>query len=373
MAIPLLSRRLRLQAFGAIQTAGAANDPLAVRDLRAWPLREPGSGRRYTVLRVDTAGGVSGWGECGEFTRTEFETAKTLATGLPATAYEIAWRKLGPAPRVRAAINMAMLDIAGKAAKAPAYQVLGGPTRSKVRAMAPLEGAAALDRAQAAGFHAFAVPTPATAWRNQGKEYMNKISALMAMMRTAAAPGSEFVLDGKGSLTPGDAQSIATELEKFHLLWFDEPCPPLNFGAVKKIAGENVTPIGIGRFLTGPSGFQNLLAEDAVDILRPDIAVHGISQIRRIAVIGEVNYVAVAPYHNGGPVATAAALQTAASLPNFFIQQIPLPEASGDREMRRAIAGDVEAVSGGFAALPGGHGLGVTVNERALDRYREAA
>lgn len=364
---------MRLQAMAAMQTAAASDDPLAIRDLRAWPMREPGSGRKYTVVRVDTRGGLVGWGECGEFTRAEFDQAKQLATGISCTAYEIAWRKLAPASKVRAAINMAMIDVAGKAAKAPAYQVLGGPTRHKARALAFLEGAAALDRAQAAGFRAFAVPAPPTEWRNQGKGYMNKISALMAMMRTAANPGSDFVLDGKGALTPGDAQSIAAELERFHLLWFDEPCPSVNFGAVKKMARENVTPIGMGRFLDSPSGFQNILAEDAVDILRPDLAAHGISQIRRIAVIGEVNYVAVAPFHDGGPIATAAAIHLAASLPNFFIQQIPLPEAGGDREMRRSIAGDVESVKAGFAALPTGHGLGITVNESALDRYKEAA
>ncbi len=46
---------------------------------------------------------------------------------------------------------------------------------------------------------------------------------------------------------------------------------------------------------------------------------------------------AVAPRHEGGPIATAAALHLAAALPNFFIQQIPLPEAAEDRAMRAAI------------------------------------
>ena len=82
----------------------------------------------------------------------------------------------------------------------------------------------------------------------------------------------------------------------------------------------------------------------------------------------------MAPFHNGGPIASAAALHLAASLPNFFIQQIPLPAAEADRQMRVEIAGaPLEEVREGYAALPVGPGLGVNVNQRALAKYEERA
>jgi galactonate dehydratase len=82
--------------------------------------------------------------------------------------------------------------------------------------------------------------------------------------------------------------------------------------------------------------------------------------------------VAVAPYHDGGPVATAAALQLAASLPNFFIQQIPFPQAEQDRRMRADLAGaSLEVPRDGFLNLPTGPGLGITVNEQTLEKYKE--
>ncbi len=71
--------------------------------------------------------------------------------------------------------------------------------------------------------------------------------------------------------------------------------------------------------------FQGLLREGLIDLVRPDIAIFGISGVRRIAALAETYYVAVAPRHNGGPIATAAALHIAASIPNFFIQHVPLP------------------------------------------------
>ena len=68
---------------------------------------------------------------------------------------------------------------------------------------------------------------------------------------------------------------------------------------------------------------------------------------------------AIAPHHDGGPVATAAALHLAASVPNFFIQHVPLPADPKDREMRAAIvSGGLETPRDGFLQLPTGPGLG---------------
>jgi galactonate dehydratase len=299
---------------------------------------------------------------------------------MPATSYEVIARSLTSLGGLRAAINSALLDIVGKAAKAPVYQVLGGPTRFKARALAPLTGdsdaalVASMQRAQTAGYRAYLVPVPPPPARNQGQAWVLATRKRLEALREAGGQAVDFVLDGGGSLTPGDAASAAAALEKFHLLWFDEPCPELNLGAIKKIAAENVTPIGIGRHIRTGGGFQDLLREDAIDVIRPDIALNGITGIRRMAAIAETYYIAAAPYHDGGPVATAAALQLAASLPNFFIQQIPLPEAEEDRRMRAEIAGaSVEVVKEGFAVLPTSPGLGITVSEAALDKYKERA
>jgi galactonate dehydratase len=190
-------------------------------------------------------------------------------------------------------------------------------------------------------------------------------------VKQAAGSGTDFVLDGGGSLLPADAAGLAEGFERYHLLWLEEPCPISNLGALRKIAAENVTPLGFGRFIQQPGVFQDLLREDAIDVLRPDISMNGISGIRQMAAIAETYYVAVAPYHSGGPIATAAAMQLAASLPNFFIQQFPFPAAEEDRKMRAALAGGAEVVQDGYAPLPTGPGLGITVNEKVLEQFRE--
>ncbi len=374
-------RRARLAAFAPQAAVAARPSPqVEIASLLDYRLREPVSGRTYTVLRLETRGGLAGYGECADITPRDLAAVLEAVRGKPATQFATVRYQLKNAPAgLMAALNMAMLDVAGRSVNAPVYQVLGGPTRNKCRALAPLEGAddsglaASVRRARDAGYRAFLVPVPPPAARNQGQAFVLAARKRLDTLREAAGFGTDFVLDCGGALVPGDAASLATAFERYHLLWLEEPCPPLNLGALKKIAAENVTPLGIGRSIQQPSAFQDLLREEAIDILRPDISLNGISQIRQMAAIAESYYTAVAPYHNGGPVASAAAFQLAASLPNFFIQQIPFPQAEQDRKMRAEIAGNVETIKDGFAVLPSVPGLGIKVDQKALETYKERA
>ena len=375
-------RRARLAAFAAPQatTAGGANSPLQITALRDYPLREPVSGRTYTVIKLQTRGGLEGYGECGSVTATDLAQALKIVRGKEATQFETVRFQLKSTPSgLAAALNMAMLDVVGRSVKAPVYQVLGGPTRNKCRALAPLEGAtdaeltASVRRARDAGFKAFLVPTPPTTGRNQGQAFVLAARKRLDTLRDAAGPGTDFALDCGASLAPGRRRQPGGRLRTVSPALARRTVSGIEPGALRKISAENVTPLGVGRFVQQPSAFQDLLREEAIDILRPDISLNGISQIRQMAAIAESYYTAVAPYHNGGPVASAAAFQLAASLPNFFIQQIPLPQAEQDRKMRAAMAGDVESVKDGFAVLPTGPGLGITVNEKALEEYKERA
>ena len=334
--------------------------------------------RAYTLLRVRTRSGASGYGECSRISAPDLGRLRAAIQGREASSFESIRRVLTAAPSALAGLDMAMLDLLGKFTNAPVYQVLGGPTRNQARALARIEGdtddavVTAVLQARAAGHKAFLIPTPATRSPNHSATLVNTTRERLDKVRAAAGTGCDFVMDAAGKLTPGDASSLAAALERSHLLWFDEPCQLSNLTAAYRIASENVTPIGFGRFATEAGVFQNLLRSDAVDALRPNLALHGITQSRRIAAIAEPYYVAVAPFHDGGPIATAAALHLAASIPNFFIQQIPCLVDERDRRMRARLAGeDTETVKDGFLQLPRGPGLGIEVNEAALSEYRE--
>jgi L-alanine-DL-glutamate epimerase-like enolase superfamily enzyme len=59
---------------------------MSVTELRTFPVREPVSGRSYTVLRLRTSEGITGWGECGRVTPSEVDKANRALSGRPATA-----------------------------------------------------------------------------------------------------------------------------------------------------------------------------------------------------------------------------------------------------------------------------------------------
>lgn len=370
-------RKHKLAEWIALQSAAAIpKDKHEITELRTYAVREPALGRSYTIVRLRTQSGLVGWGEAGRVTVADIEKAKSRVVGRPATAYAVTTTDTP----LDAAVNCAMLDITGKAVSAPVYRVLGGPTRHKARALASLHGTsdndliASMNAGVKAGFKAFDVPIPAINWRNQGQAFDKAARARMDGLRAAAPQNTNFVLRGDSTLMAGDAAAVAASLERFHLLWFDEPCPVSNLRTLKKVAEETVTPLGFGRDVENASTFQDLLREGLVDVIRPSIQRTGISQIRRIATMAETYYVAIAPNHDGGPIATAAALQLAASLPNFFIQSVPWSRDERDRRMRSDLVSEaIETVQNGYLSLPTNPGLGITVNESALEKYKEVA
>jgi galactonate dehydratase len=351
-------RRARLSVGFAPQAAVAkpeAGDHI-VTDMRWFPVREPVSGNAYTIVRVKTRSRLIGWGECARAAEHEAKALEKEWTGRSATLYAAIDRS----SPLAGALDMALLDILGKACRTPVYRVLGGPTRHKVRTFTD---------ANVPGFSAAGIVAPKPASRNQGKAYENQVQALVKQL----PDDRDFVLSAHGSLTPGDAASVARALESSHPLWFDEPCSVSNLEAVRKVSGETVTPLGFGRGIPDAGVFLALLREGLVDVVRPDITQWGISGARQIAVLAEAYYVAIAPHHEGGPVATAAAIHLAASVPNFFIQHVPLPDDPKDREMRAAIvSGGLETPRDGFLQVPAGPGLGIEVNESALEKYHAA-
>src|ERR1039457_5770467 len=146
MATNAAIARRRARLTGGVVPHAAAGSPRRdeqpTAQRRWFPVRAPVSGNRCAVLRVKTRSGLTGWGECAQASEQDAAALEKAWIGRPATLYAA----IGGAASLAGAAYMAMLDILGKACRAPVYRVLGGPTRHKIRAFT--------DSAAATGFRA---------------------------------------------------------------------------------------------------------------------------------------------------------------------------------------------------------------------------
>jgi len=373
-------KRRKLPGAGAASFAPPAetDHPLKIVEFRGWRVKEPVSNRRYTVVRLKSQGGASGYGEGGPASAAEIVAGRAAAMDRRATESEFIRASLAHLPSLEAAVNNAMLDLVSHAKKVPIYQYLGGPVRYKARLLAHLEGKSAaecapsLERAKRQGFQAFTTAAPKRDAMIPLRAYVDAVRKHVEDIQALAGVSAEWVFDGEGEMTPGDAATVAVAMERFHPIWFDEPTSVITPDALSKIVDESVMPIGLGRTITEIVGFQRLLASGSVNIVRPDLGLNSLTKIKRVAAIAETHYVAVAPFHNGGPIGALAGIHLNAALIHAYAQQIPVPGSDRDAATRAEITSGIkENGDKGFFALINRPGLGFEVNERALDASSE--
>ena len=269
-----------------------------------------------------------------------------------------------------AAVEIACWDIVGKALGQPVYRLMGGVLRDKIKAYAngwytvertPEEFAAAARRVVERGYRAAKLdPFGAGFYELERAEKLRSIS-LVEAVRATTGPDFDILIEMHGRFSPATAIDLARELQPFRPGWIEEPVPPENLRALKKVADAVQLPVATGERLHTRYEYRELFELQACDIIQPDIThFGGIAETRRLASWAEAYYVLVAPHNVCGPVGTAAALHLDACLPNFKIQEHFNDFV--DTWVKGAVSGCPEVVDGYFS-LPSGPGLGVTLDE----------
>lgn len=274
-----------------------------------------------------------------------------------------------------AVIEIACWDIMGQSLGKPVYQLLGGAVRDRIKAYAngwytvertPHEFNQAAKRVIEKGYRALKLDPFGAGFYELDRAEKSKAVALVEAVRDAVGPDSEILVEMHGRFNPATAVEIARELEPFKPSWIEEPVPPENLAALKKVAEKVSIPVATGERLHTRYDYRTLFELQAADIIQPDITQFGgLLETKKLAAWAEIYYVLVAPHNVGGPVSTAAALHFAASTPNFKIQEHF--NDFTESWVKTAAPGNPEVVDGYFA-LPQGPGLGVKLN---LDVVRE--
>jgi galactonate dehydratase len=167
-----------------------------------------------------------------------------------------------------------------------------------------------------------------------------------------------------GRFTPAEALRIARELEPFDPGWIEEPVPPENLKALKKVAEQARIPIATGERIHMRHEYRELLELQAADVIQVDVThFGGLGEAKKLAGWADAYYVLMAPHNVGGTISTAANLHLAAATVNFKIQEHFNDFA--DSFVKECAPGLPEVVDGYFA-LPDTPGLGVRLDHDAL-------
>lgn len=258
-------------------------------------------------------------------------------------------------------IDMALWDIKGKALGVPIYELLGGPTRNRVRVYAHANTPEKIKAFVAEGFTAFKTG-PAT---RRPARYVETPAAVkyavekFAELRAAAGDDVDIGIDFHGAISPATAKLLIKGLEPYQPMFIEEPCQAQNHDIMAEIARGTHLPIATGERVFTKWGFREVLEKKAATILQPDLChAGGITEVRLIAGMAEAYYAAIAPHNPLGPISLAAGVQLAASIPNFLCQeQVSL----GVGYLKTPFK-----VRQGYVDLPTGPGLGIELDEAAL-------
>lgn len=275
-----------------------------------------------------------------------------------------------------ATIEMACWDIVGKALGQPVYKLLGGAVRDKIKAYAngwytvertPEEFHAAAKRAVAKGYRALKFDPFGSGFYELERAEKLRAIGLVEAVRDAIGPDVEMLVEMHGRFNPATAVEIAHELEVFKPSWIEEPVPPENLAALKKVSEKVNIPVATGERIHTRYDYRQLFELQAADIIQPDIThFGGLLETKKLAAWAEAYYILIAPHNVGGPVSTAAALHLAASTPNFKIQEHFNDFA--EEWVKAAAPGNPEVVDGYFA-LPQGPGLGITLDDAVIREH----
>ena len=355
------------------------------------------SWRNLTFVKVETDEGITGISEVRMNNRTDALVAyidgakRRHVIGSDPFNTEDLYQRLfrddyGRAGEIVATgisvIEIACWDIIGKTLNQPVYRLLGGACRDKIKAYAngwyrvertPEEFHAAAQKVIEKGYKALKFDPFGAGYYELSYEEKLKSVSLVEAVRDAVGPEVEILVEMHGRFSPYTAIEIAAELEKFEPSWVEEPVPPDNIAALAKASEKIQLPVATGERLHNKYEYRELINLQAADILQPDITqTGGFLETKKIAAMGDMCYMTVAPHNVGGPVSTAIALHFAACTTNFKIQE-HFNDFS-EAWVKEAATGCPEVIDGYFS-LPNGPGLGMELNEDLIAQhpYREGS
>ena len=245
-------------------------------------------------------------------------------------------------------IDMALWDIKGKALGVPVYELLGGPTRDRIRVYAHAGTPELIREARERGFTAFKT-NPA---KRRPQRYVETPAEVhyaaekFAELRKAGGDDVDIAIDFHGAISPATAKLLIKAIEPYQPMFVEEPCQAQNHDVMAEIARGTHLPIATGERVFTKWGFREVLEKRAATILQPDLChAGGITEVRLIAGMAEAYYAAIAPHNPLGP--DLAGRRRSRSPPRSRTSSARSRSASGDGYLKKPFT-----VREGYLDLP---------------------
>lgn len=360
------------------------------------------------VIRINTDEGISGFGEVGlaygKGWRGGFGMVCDFAEviiGDDALCSDKIWNKLfrstfwgmGGGTVVSAAmsaIDIALMDIKGKALGVPVYELLGGKQNDDLRVYAsqlqygwgdayPVsklteakQYAEVTKAVIAEGYDALkvdpiAVPKPGVEWNRRGpltNDVLNEVVNRVAAMREAGGDGMDIIIELHSNTDTTSAIQLADALEPLRIFYMEEPVHPLNAEMMSEVANSTTIPIASGERIYTRFGYRQFFENHSIKVIQPDICTcGGISEAKKICEMAQVYDANVQVHVCGSPISKAAALQVEAAIPNFLIHEHH--QRALGKESRESCIHDYQPVNGRYS-VPDLPGIGQEPTEEAM-------
>lgn len=342
----------------------------------------PRQGQYATLVRITTVDGIVGVGEAYGLPRPEItatiidQLLRPALLGRDAMASEALWEEMYGAQKrgghtkgfyveALSGVDMALWDLRGKAANLPVHRLLGGPIREWIPCYAspvpflptPADSAARALSFVRQGFDRIKIKL------GRGVEIdADHVRAV----REAVGSGVELMADANCAYRVDGAIRLGLRLAELGVTWFEEPLETDDLDGLAEVRARLPMAIVNGETEFTKYGVREALTRRAVDVIMPNLArAGGITEARRIAALADAFHVEVSPHGVGSGVNLAAALQFCAATPNvrlYEYNQLPNP-------LRTALVNEVPEFRNGAVRVPNAPGLGITLDDNAIEDY----
>jgi galactonate dehydratase len=322
----------------------------------------------WVFVKISTDAGLVGWGEM----------LKDKSKACAVEAQEMAKYLIGQDPRpinnhwqaiyrhgfyrggpvltaVLSGIDMALWDIKGKALGLPVHELLGGPTRQKIRVYGSRQDV--LDGKCTAMKGALRADDRPAYKYVESAGYVQRAAKSFQQIREQLGPDVDIAFDFHGVVQPQTAMLLIKAIEPYQPFFVEEPIQCQDVEGMAEIASKTHLPIATGERIFTKWGFRDILTKRAATIIQPDICyAGGITELRLIAGMAESYYVPLAPHNPQGPCSLAASCQIAAAIPNFLIQE------QGVKTHENLLKNPFQAEKG-YLPVSTAPGLGIEIDE----------